>query len=57
MGHSTTTWHILSQLCYSFTWGEYQRRVYALAEKGQALTATTLTEIKTNVLSTFWEIL
>ncbi|MDA2565687.1 oligoendopeptidase F [Bacillus cereus group sp. MYBK57-1] len=34
--------------------GEYQRRVYALAEKGQALTATTLTEIKTNVLSTFW---
>ncbi|PEE65803.1 oligoendopeptidase F [Bacillus thuringiensis] len=34
--------------------GEYQRRVYALAEAGQALTATTLTEIKTNVLSTFW---
>ncbi|MFZ7804593.1 oligoendopeptidase F [Bacillus thuringiensis] len=34
--------------------GEYQRRVYALAEGGQALTATTLTEIKTNVLSTFW---
>ncbi|MED3312481.1 oligoendopeptidase F [Bacillus thuringiensis] len=34
--------------------GEYQRRVYALAEEGQALTATTLTEIKTNVLSTFW---
>ncbi|MGX5540493.1 oligoendopeptidase F [Bacillus wiedmannii] len=34
--------------------GEYQRRVYTLAEKGEALTATTLTEIKTNVLSTFW---
>ncbi|PIE94203.1 oligoendopeptidase F [Bacillus fungorum] len=34
--------------------GEYQRRVYALAEEGEALTATTLTEIKTNVLSTFW---
>ncbi|MEC2258650.1 oligoendopeptidase F [Bacillus cereus] len=34
--------------------GEYQRRVYALTEEGQALTATTLTEIKTNVLSTFW---
>ncbi|PFT75899.1 oligoendopeptidase F [Bacillus thuringiensis] len=34
--------------------GEYQRRVYALAEEGQALTATNLTEIKTNVLSTFW---
>ncbi|EJV63499.1 oligoendopeptidase F [Bacillus mycoides] len=34
--------------------GEYQRRVYALAEEGQALTATTLTEIKTKVLSTFW---
>ncbi|MGN4821805.1 oligoendopeptidase F [Bacillus cereus group sp. MYBK139-2] len=34
--------------------GEYQRRVYSLAEEGGALTATTLTEIKTNVLSTFW---
>ncbi|WP_144572323.1 oligoendopeptidase F [Bacillus paramycoides] len=34
--------------------GEYQRRVYSLAEEGQALTATTLTDIKTNVLSTFW---
>ncbi|MBE7122343.1 oligoendopeptidase F [Bacillus cereus] len=34
--------------------GEYQRRVYTLAEEGQALTATTLTEIKTKVLSTFW---
>lgn len=34
--------------------GEYQRRVYTLAEAGGALTATTLTEIKTNVLSTFW---
>ena len=26
--------------------GEYQRRVYSLAEEGEALTATTLTEIK-----------
>ena len=26
--------------------GEYQRRVYSLAEEGGALTATTLTEIK-----------
>ncbi|MCU5340779.1 oligoendopeptidase F [Bacillus cereus] len=34
--------------------GEYQRRVYTLAEEGEAPTATTLTEIKTNVLSTFW---
>ncbi|MES5941608.1 MULTISPECIES: oligoendopeptidase F [unclassified Bacillus cereus group] len=34
--------------------GEYQRRVYTLAEEGEALAATTLTEIKTNVLSTFW---
>ncbi|MGE7862965.1 oligoendopeptidase F [Bacillus mobilis] len=34
--------------------GEYQRRVYTLAEAGGALTATTLTEIKTNVLSAFW---
>lgn len=34
--------------------GEYQRRVYTLAEEAGALTATTLTEIKTNVLSTFW---
>ncbi|MES5952769.1 oligoendopeptidase F [Bacillus fungorum] len=34
--------------------GEYQRRVYTLAEEGEALTATTLTEVKTNVLSTFW---
>ncbi|CAM4052719.1 oligoendopeptidase F [Bacillus wiedmannii] len=34
--------------------GEYQRRVYTLAGEGEALTATTLTEIKTNVLSTFW---
>ncbi|AFU16111.1 Oligoendopeptidase F [Bacillus thuringiensis MC28] len=34
--------------------GEYQRRVYTLAEEGQALTAKSLTEIKTNVLSTFW---
>ncbi|MGH0594130.1 oligoendopeptidase F [Bacillus pretiosus] len=34
--------------------GEYQRRVYTLADEGEALTATTLTEIKTNVFSTFW---
>lgn len=34
--------------------GEYQRRVYTLAEEGQALTAKSLTEIKTNVISTFW---
>ncbi|PEE84267.1 oligoendopeptidase F [Bacillus toyonensis] len=34
--------------------GEYQRRVYTLAEEGKALTAKSLTEIKTNVLSTFW---
>ncbi|PEL49205.1 oligoendopeptidase F [Bacillus toyonensis] len=34
--------------------GEYQRRVYTLAEEGQALTAKSLTEIETNVLSTFW---
>ncbi|PGD56766.1 oligoendopeptidase F [Bacillus toyonensis] len=34
--------------------GEYQRRVYTIAEEGQALTAKSLTEIKTNVLSTFW---
>ncbi|MGF9966281.1 oligoendopeptidase F [Bacillus rhizoplanae] len=33
---------------------EYQRRVYTLAEDGKALTATTLTEIKTAVLSDFW---
>ena len=33
---------------------EYQRRVYALAEDGKALTATTLTEVKTAVLSGFW---
>ncbi|MBF7148873.1 oligoendopeptidase F [Bacillus toyonensis] len=34
--------------------GEYQRRVYTLAEEGKALTAKSLTEIKINVLSTFW---
>ncbi|MFJ8528909.1 oligoendopeptidase F [Bacillus sp. NPDC094106] len=33
---------------------DYQRRVYALAEDGKALTATTLTEVKTAVLSGFW---
>ncbi|MDP4171545.1 MAG: oligoendopeptidase F [Bacillota bacterium] len=34
--------------------GEYQRRVYQLAEKGKALTAKTLTEVTGNVLSEFW---
>ena len=34
--------------------GEYQRRVYSLAEAGQALTAKTLTEVTGNVLSEFW---
>ncbi|WHY88874.1 oligoendopeptidase F [Neobacillus novalis] len=33
---------------------EYQRRVYALAEAGKALTAQTLTEITGAVLSEFW---
>ncbi|GAM15525.1 oligoendopeptidase F [Mesobacillus selenatarsenatis] len=33
---------------------EYQRRVYAHAEVGKALTAKTLTEIKTDVLKGFW---
>ncbi|MBT2638744.1 oligoendopeptidase F [Bacillus sp. ISL-39] len=33
---------------------EYQRRVYAHAEAGKALTANTLTEIKTEVLKGFW---
>ncbi|TKC19344.1 oligoendopeptidase F [Robertmurraya kyonggiensis] len=34
--------------------GEYQRRVYALAEKGTPLTAKVLCEVKGNVLSEFW---
>jgi oligoendopeptidase F len=34
---------------------EYQRRVYALAEAGKALTAQTLTDITGAVLSEFWE--
>lgn len=34
--------------------GEYQRRVYALAEAGKALTAKTLTEVTGAVLSDFW---
>lgn len=34
--------------------GEYQRRIYHLAEEGKPLTATTLTQQKTDVLSTFW---
>ncbi|WP_226679207.1 oligoendopeptidase F [Mesobacillus jeotgali] len=33
---------------------EYQRRVYTHAEAGKALTAKTLTEIKTDVLKGFW---
>jgi oligoendopeptidase F len=33
---------------------EYQRLVYAHAEAGKALTAKTLTEIKTEVLEGFW---
>ncbi|MEH7014418.1 oligoendopeptidase F [Neobacillus niacini] len=33
---------------------EYQRRVYALAESGKALTANTLSELTRNVLSEFW---
>ncbi|PTM54788.1 oligoendopeptidase F [Desmospora activa] len=34
--------------------GEYQRRVYQLAEQGAALTAVTLSEQKRNVLTEFW---
>ncbi|AST90320.1 oligoendopeptidase F [Sutcliffiella cohnii] len=34
--------------------GELQRRVYALAEAGTPITAKTLTEQKTEVLSNFW---
>ncbi|HLO11793.1 MAG TPA: oligoendopeptidase F, partial [Pseudoneobacillus sp.] len=34
--------------------GEYQRRVYQLAEQGAALTAKTLSEVKGSVLSDFW---
>jgi oligoendopeptidase F len=33
---------------------EYQRRVYALAESGNALTANTLSEVTRAVLSEFW---
>ncbi|MCM3691135.1 oligoendopeptidase F [Neobacillus niacini] len=33
---------------------EYQRRVYALAESGKALTANSLSELTRNVLSEFW---
>ncbi|HAQ07146.1 MAG TPA: oligoendopeptidase F [Bacillus bacterium] len=33
---------------------EYQRRVYTQAENGKALTAKTLTELKSDVLSGFW---
>ncbi|WP_312469499.1 oligoendopeptidase F [Neobacillus sp.] len=33
---------------------EYQRRVYALAEAGKALTAKTLTELTGEVLAEFW---
>ncbi|HLO10704.1 MAG TPA: oligoendopeptidase F [Pseudoneobacillus sp.] len=34
--------------------GEYQRRVYNLAEQGKPITATTLCEQKGDVLKTFW---
>jgi oligoendopeptidase F len=34
--------------------GEYQRQVYRSAEDGNAITATSLSEIKGNVLSQFW---
>lgn len=34
--------------------GEYQRRVYALAEEGKALTALTLSDVTGAVLSKFW---
>lgn len=34
--------------------GEFQRRVYELAEKGTPLTAKILCETKRNVLSEFW---
>lgn len=33
---------------------EYQRRVYALAEEGKALTANTLTKLTRDVLTEFW---
>ncbi|MEH7438641.1 oligoendopeptidase F [Neobacillus drentensis] len=33
---------------------EYQRRVYALAEEGKALTAKILTEVTKSVLTEFW---
>ncbi|WP_246941614.1 oligoendopeptidase F [Bacillus pinisoli] len=34
--------------------GELQRRVYRLAEEGKSITATTLSEQKADVLSSFW---
>lgn len=34
--------------------GEYQRRVYTLAENGEPLTSKTLSEVKGSVLSEFW---
>ena len=34
--------------------GEYQRRVYTMAEKGKALTAKTLSEVNHAVLADFW---
>jgi oligoendopeptidase F len=34
--------------------GEYQRKVYTLAENGAALTAKTLSDVKGSVLSNFW---
>lgn len=37
--------------------GEFQRRVYDAAEKGQPITANMLSSHKRDVLSSFWEIL
>ncbi|MFT4414042.1 oligoendopeptidase F [Fredinandcohnia humi] len=34
--------------------GEYQRRVYSLAEQGKAITAPALSSIKHDVLTSFW---
>lgn len=34
--------------------GEYQRRVYTMAEEGKALTAKTLSEVNHEVLADFW---
>ncbi len=34
--------------------GELQRRIYALAEKGQPITATTLSQVQGDILEEFW---